>query len=304
MLYGTEIMCLSDDIVEKFEVLHRQFGKRIQGLPETTSNPASYATMGWWSIEGYIDRQKLILLRNILSLQADSIYRREAGARLTEVLHDKRVKYDGPIADMFYTSMKYSLEQPLIQILEKGSQVNKGQWKTQVVAAIKQRQYYTWKCQCLMYKKLHNYCDVVSSITMVVWWKVAQRMPSCLPACKLMMKLLSGELALCINTGRYEKEPIEVRLCELCNQEIETECHFLLVCTELTQPRELVLQAMRDLLGSNYDTFSNADSQTQVQMILGNLANQALDTLKMANVASSILHMYRMRKFKIECLSE
>jgi hypothetical protein len=86
MLYGTEIMCLPESITDKLETQHRQFGKRVQGLPESTSNPASYATLGWWSIQAYIDKKKLLLLHNILSIKPDSIYRKVPTARLTEVI--------------------------------------------------------------------------------------------------------------------------------------------------------------------------------------------------------------------------
>ena len=55
MLYGIQVLCLSEEALDSLEQEHRAFGKRIQCIPTTTSNPAAYRLLGWKSIRAYRD---------------------------------------------------------------------------------------------------------------------------------------------------------------------------------------------------------------------------------------------------------
>jgi hypothetical protein len=298
MLHGTEVMCIPGSDMDKFEVEHRKFGKRIQGLPVSTSNPASYAALGWWSIQAYVDRQKMMLLHGILSVKTSCIYKQVAIARLTEVTLAQSRIYKGPIADMFYTCKKYNLQEHIIDLLETGEKITKSEWKKLVIYAITYKEFYAWKTTCLMYKKLNIYRLVITNIQPSIWWHVAYTIPHCLPACKLVMRLISGELGLRVNTGRFTNIPEEERICELCGKEVETELHFVLVCEVLSPARQPLITYMHELQ-SDYE---NLGVRQQLVAILGNIPNPTTNLIELSNIAKSIYHIYKIRKAHIDGL--
>ncbi len=50
MLYGIEILELSNVDFCKVETAHRQMAGNLQGLPGFTAGPAVLATLGWFSL--------------------------------------------------------------------------------------------------------------------------------------------------------------------------------------------------------------------------------------------------------------
>ena len=55
-------------------------------------------------------------------------------------------------------------------------------------------------------------------------------------------KLRLGILPLAVETGRYNNIPLEDRICALCDlNEVETEYHFVFVCTRYNELRENLL---------------------------------------------------------------
>ena len=56
-----------------------------------------------------------------------------------------------------------------------------------------------------------------------------------------LAKFRSGTAPLQMETGRYEGMPIQERICPLCQQEIETEMHCLLICNKLDDFRQPLL---------------------------------------------------------------
>ena len=59
MMYGCEIMSISDKQVEMFETAHRFVARRIQHLLEKNPSVICLASLGWWTLESYIDKRKL-----------------------------------------------------------------------------------------------------------------------------------------------------------------------------------------------------------------------------------------------------
>ena len=49
----------------------------------------------------------------------------------------------------------------------------------------------------------------------------------------LVTQLTLGVLQLQIELGRYQNIVRDLRICKLCNQEVESELHFLLRCSKL-----------------------------------------------------------------------
>ena len=59
-----------------------------------------------------------------------------------------------------------------------------------------------------------------------------------------MSKLRGGLLKIGCNEGRYSNTPFHERICILCNQDVETEYHFLLVCPALSHIRSTHISAI------------------------------------------------------------
>ena len=52
-----------------------------------------------------------------------------------------------------------------------------------------------------------------------------------------MTKFRGGLLRISCYEGRYNRTPLNERFCLLCNQDVDTEFHFLLVCRALSHTR-------------------------------------------------------------------
>ena len=72
LLYGTDVMVIEDDIMDKFESFHASNAKLFQGLPENTCYIGALAT-GWGCIRSKVDILKIML---ILTLPMTSFYKK------------------------------------------------------------------------------------------------------------------------------------------------------------------------------------------------------------------------------------
>ena len=75
MLYGCEVMVMGEKVLEMFEKAHRHVARRIKILPVQCSNVLCLAGLGWWTIQSYIDKRKLMYLRKLLDPNSPWIYR-------------------------------------------------------------------------------------------------------------------------------------------------------------------------------------------------------------------------------------
>ena len=64
---------------------------------------------------------------------------------------------------------------------------------------------------------------------------------------RVMAGLRAGCLPLQVELGRYTlpKTPYELRICKLCNKEVETQEHFLIRCSPLQEVRKKLTVALR-----------------------------------------------------------
>ena len=74
----------------------------------------------------------------------------------------------------------------------------------------------------------------------------------------ILAQFRAGVLQLRIETGRYIALPVEDRICELCHQGIEDECHFLLQCPLYDKEHKILIEKcikwVPNLLELNNDT--------------------------------------------------
>ena len=60
-----------------------------------------------------------------------------------------------------------------------------------------------------------------------------------------------GVLPIGIEVGHFLNKPRSERICEMCNEETESECHFLFHCRKLNFHRELLTRTMPELIVLN-----------------------------------------------------
>ena len=94
------------------------------------------------------------------------------------------------------------------------------EWRNLVTTKMHAREERRWRQGTQTKAKLRTYKTIKSMLKMAPYLKYKNRLA---PA-----RLRSGTNFLRVETGRYEKEAIEERLCGLCN--VEDERHFLLDC--------------------------------------------------------------------------
>ena len=246
MLYGVQVLSLSDDSIDILEKEHRSYGKRIQSLPITTSNAAAYRLLGWKSIRAYVDLAILTFFYKTLLLNATCIFRQLVTRRFIDIcMSDKDLK--GPTSMFVITCKKYGILQHIEMYVDTGNGLQLNEWKQLCKQKIAEREYLLYHLDLCMSEKLANMQYIQQG--MHQWWKVAHAFPESLSACGLMVKLLIGEEPLNWNLGRYIKPRcMQNRTCKLCtNGAFETIKHFLFECSALCDTRASFLSKLYEV---------------------------------------------------------
>ena len=103
---------------------------------------------------------------------------------------------------------------------------------------------------------------------------------------RIIAQLRCGCLPLEVEIGRYRspKTPLLERTCQLCNQGVGDECHFLLSCQGLSSPRIELTEAMLKII-PNYASLSLKEKTCQILQACANTPE----------VGKAVCHMYRDR---------
>lgn len=98
----------------------------------------------------------------------------------------------------------------------------------------------------------------------------------------LMAQVRMGILPIRIEVGRYRKEPVEERICQICNQNvIEDEMHFLFYCQAYDNIRESFFEIV------NNEYFESVDMKGKLKYLFENKPRQT---------AKYIVKLYEHRK--------
>ena len=165
MIYGAEVIDISDKDIEMLECTHRQCAKRIQRLPSSTSNPATIEMLGWWPIEAFIDMLKLMFVYRLLVLPASNIYRLVFVLRtlLLQGNHSNKIKH-GPVASLIRCLQRYDLLHVVNTWIDSGDTISKFRWKKLVKAKINTAVKHKWITQIFLYPSLSLLQLVVENI--------------------------------------------------------------------------------------------------------------------------------------------
>ena len=251
MLYGLEVIHLSENMVRSLEDAHRQHSKVVQGLPANIPRPASLASLGLLSNESYIDMYKMLFMWKILCLRSTNIYRRVLLYLLEVYLNvSQSPKMIGPVISMLQCIGKYKLKDVLQQHLRQGSFGEISCWKTFTKKIIWENERFKWKASCMLYKELDIYLESIKDIKMSCWWTVARYKPQATKNISSVLAVLFG------GQPRGLQNNIAGTSCKLWHMAVrETPQHVLFMCPGLEAQREAlwhdVIRTMPNALTSD-----------------------------------------------------
>lgn len=297
MLYGCEVIVFSDSSLELFEQFHRFVGRRLQRLPETCANVVAIASLGWWTISGYIDKCKLIFGRKLLNC-GSGLYQWIVIHKLNEIRFVKKDKpCVSPLRDIYGVFVKYGLHTQLHEWLDTGVLPPLNSWKRTVTEYVTVKEYSVWRATCLQYRSCTLFNRVCSSIKRCVWWDIAKENADLSQCCWVAFRLLTRENCLMMNRGKYKGLRREQRICPLCERELEDEGHFLWRCMSLGRQRDWLRSALRGVLQPAYGPFMWSSEDQRTAIVLGepNCINADLHRQLLVAVAKPLYRMYRAR---------
>lgn len=121
MLYGAELWWgLNKSDVEKLDIANRFAAKRIQGLDPNTRSVAAIGCLGLWTIEGYIDKIKLLFFHKLLTAPTTSIHKKLFVKRLFSFIYRLVEKPLGFVPDIVNLLHKYELYHVLQEYMDCG----------------------------------------------------------------------------------------------------------------------------------------------------------------------------------------
>ena len=130
MIYGAELWWgLKKSDIEKLETANKFAAKRIQGLHPNTLSAAAVGSLGIWTIEGYIDKLKLLFLYKLLTAPPSSIHKQLFVKRLFSYIHRLTETPLGFVPDIINLLHKYELYYVLQDFIDSGHIPSHHVWK-------------------------------------------------------------------------------------------------------------------------------------------------------------------------------
>jgi len=235
LTYGMEVMDLPDAAMRELEKFHASSAKKLQRLPDETSNLGALETMGWQSMQATIDVKILIFLWSLMSMPISCIYKTVLICRYTTLIVTNPPKQYGPLVKMLNIARKYDLLHTVRESLETGEYLSKYDWKRLVKSQVSKRERKLWHIKSRMFSSLSMLKNVYS-MNQLCWWTYVQSYPNEMHKCINIIKLLLGVHKL--NTVLVKQRNITSPMCNLCQSyESETVSHFMFRCSNSEKER-------------------------------------------------------------------
>jgi hypothetical protein len=129
-------------------------------------------------------------------------------------------------------------------------------WNKLVRERIHAREEIKWRTQCLLRPKLRTYCKIKKELKFEPYLLFHHR--AGIPE---LAKIRGGSNRLRIEQGRYENEKASERICRLCENGIEDECHFMLHCPIYDDLRDVMWTKFEHATGWSKASFTNGNEQ-------------------------------------------
>jgi hypothetical protein len=234
LTYGFEIL-QTKKCVNLLEDSHCDAARILQGLPPQTAGVGCLATLGWGSMEAYVDVLKLMFMWRILLLPMNCIYKVIMLIRIHYHLNDQGGSHSGPTWEMVKICKKYNLIRYVMDGLNFGLYMSLMEWKREVKNCVSE---YDKQCIGVTSTLFSSLRQINFELHFVnSWWIHALRNPHLSSKVRFLIKLLLGLNNL--NTCLYKYKKSSTNKCRLCNgHSQETIAHILFECTVTKNSRD------------------------------------------------------------------
>lgn len=261
LLYGTEILPLTEHQINELEKFHIKTIRSIQSLPQRTPKCISYLLVGAYPIVAEYHKRQLSLLGSILLCENKCMH---------EIMLRQSAICEHP--GSYFVRMRdilsmYNLP-PLSSLMNKT--LTKYSWKRQVKIALAEKWTSTLKSECASKSTLGNcHIDTLSTgKTHPVWDTVA----SCIKDVRkgvVKARLLTGTYMTQTLKSKYSSDKISPT-CPLCNGEDEDLHHILFRCEHLWSARFPILDELLEEVSPHFEPgeWHRLSKESQLQLIV------------------------------------
>ena len=216
----------------KLEVSNRFAGKRIQGLCNTTRSEAVTGSIGLWTVEGYIDKAKLLFLFKLMKSSGTTVHKSLFTFRLFSYLNKLVSKPFGFIPDVFRILEKYELQDYIDDYVTNGILPSEHMWKATITKRIALHQNDIWLKGISEKPELTNFGKIHSSLRPLDLWYVSKRNPLFIREIKNTVNIAFGNVPQALMKAVTDESAyFKYKLCSKDFGHVSR--HFLLDCMAL-----------------------------------------------------------------------
>ena len=275
MLYGSQLWWnITKTDLGVLENANRFAAKRAQGLCPMTRSEAVTGNLGLWTMEGYIDKNKLSFLQKLIASSSDLFHKKIFIRRLARFVCNVSSAMQGYIVDIFKVLTKYHLEEYMVIYIESGHFPTEQSWKNTVKSAIHCHQIEIWRAGIASKPELKHYGLVHSELKPLELWAVAMRNPIFLKAIANAVNVLSGNVPSTV-MSKISRRETDFR-CNLCGRIFEDiSYHFIMDCVRMVDERNKLWDVLFDRLPTNVcaQLFGGDDKTIYCNFFLGKTGN-------------------------------
>ena len=178
MLYGAESwLGINKTYMERLEITNRFAEKRIQGLAPLARSVAAIGSIGLWTIEGYINKAKLLFLHKLITSPPTPTHQILFIKRLFNYIYGAVEKPGGFIPDIVGILVKYDLCYILDDYIKSGNTHSHLTWKKEVINRIHEHELEQWKNEISQIIELRHFYAKHSKLEPLQLCQVAKRNP-------------------------------------------------------------------------------------------------------------------------------
>ncbi len=234
MMYGLDVSDISPNSLNCLENTHWEMANVIQGLNQSTPNPAVLPAISWYLIESLIGKARIdFLLRKVL-LEPDNVYKRVAIIRIYQYQYKHTNQSMGPVQRAMQYASKYDLLVSIINAIETENIMKIRELMKNIKLAMENLENQSWEASVLLlYGGMNVYKDVMKIQRRPWFWSIfCRKKPKFTKHCQLFLRLLT--------VGRlHDRDNSQYRCC-LCNTDVQDKVsHYLFTCTSLQERRDI-----------------------------------------------------------------
>lgn len=222
-LYGCELWLLTGTELIMLERANRFVAKSIQGFDQRVRSDMCIGTLGWTTIEAYIDTKKLLFLGNLCRLSPNTLPKRIFITRLYMFLvGSNSYNQTGFIPDISRILVKYNLFHYLSDFLKTGLFTSKYTWKNIVKNAVWKYEEKEWMDRIRNDVEFHRFTKVHPKLRPHILWKLAVKYPEYTDSIHFVVKLTVSvrdlnESMLCHKCGMFYTD-LTIHISLNCNE--------------------------------------------------------------------------------------